>query len=186
MKRLKKIRGREFPSLFENHFYGWHRYICVHAACSLQSCLQELATSMGSHLHACTRGFLEPCLSSVSPARGPGGRWIPGAPADGWDSVQSDLRDPGGQARSAHPVDQGRSRCGRGLPFHGESHAHTSARTHRCEITDTHVQDMQYETHSPPQSETKLKLKSSRVPTFIYKHYPSLLHLVCLLMYLLL
>lgn len=35
MKRLKKVRGREFPSLFENHFYGRHRYICVqlHAGC---------------------------------------------------------------------------------------------------------------------------------------------------------
>lgn len=36
------------------------------------------------------------------------------------------------------------------------SHTHTSA--HRYKITDTHVQGIQYETHSTPQSETKLKL----------------------------
>lgn len=59
---------------------------------------------------------------SSSPPRGPGGRGIPGAPADGRDSVQPELCDPRRQACSAHPVDQGWSGRGGSLPDHGDSH----------------------------------------------------------------
>lgn len=70
-----------------------------------------------------------------SPPGGSSGWWIPGAPPDGRDSVQSDLCNSGGQACGTHPVDQGWGRGGWGLPFHGDSLiacTHADANKHTC------------------------------------------------------